>query len=830
MALSRLKKREPTFLELYFSPREVEIEPVLEDLTKVGVFDSESDGRRVLFGWSAVKPFGYKHIIVDLKAVLEGKKGGEEGLDALIKMLKDWVENYNILFAYNVVYDMGVLLLPFEKEIPHRNVFENVTVGVRYVLSHKDYKVVVERKKLFYVISLYENNELLGRTAVYDLMVYFSSSLKEAYDKFKDYIPEEYRLSDGDYQQWLKDKEERGKINDVSKVVNYNLLDVKVTAGLVHALKEIYDNKIAEIMGRNFKVSYTLPRLGLYAVTDGDLNVVKYPQEVLAGTDKAELYTALALSYRGGFFNSNALGEFRKVYKYDVNSMYPFFMSQVPRLEYIGADTRPEWGTFDLVCGFFANNTAVPIKIMNQSVVTQTTWGCFWGFEIEPKLLAEHLALDGISMPNPYPALRPLKVVKVFRFKYSPNVLPFRYAVREMYRLRKEFKAEGSPLEKSIKIIMNSSYGKFGELRFINPANERLEVASLITAMGRVYINSVLPREEVVTYLTDSIVAKRPLPSDVVGEELGQFKDETPQDYEVFLNYNNGIYAFMGGTEEVFHTRGFSPHDNNSKRPYYFARKFFTQYRKLLRQVRTPYEIVLPAKKFVMVKSQETIEFDDRKEIVPILGLLKTTEVDVRGVNSKMVYAPFNAEYQSWGKIIPTPFHAVLWKVFVDKGVRKMVFHSHIEPLRSNEIYLDESTLDLFKGRTSAWNLMKVLYGEDHELQRDFISDDEHYVLLFKPPRNLIAFMAYWSFVKPPFRLFKAKGKQAQIPTELINIEYYFPEAEEIPIAEEEKVKPSEEVTTPEEEKVSEEEEEYQSLLDKIEEEDVDDLTNSPSE
>jgi hypothetical protein len=762
------QERPLTFLESYFSPRSVEINPVLDNPSGVFVFDIESDGDRYLVGYSGITNFSYHAEIV----------ADEQDLEVLFSK---WLAlGYRFGFAYNLKYDLPALLM-YARKYSYSHAIRNL--GEFYFT--KNFEIV--RKKLFFeVMRKPTHGEQTGKILFYDLLQYYQTSLEKAYKAFKDVIPSMFKLTEEEKKIWEEDKKKRGSISDVTDadVRYYNSLDVKVTAGLVHVAGENI-RRLSKVIRRSISMGVTLPLTAEYAISD-NLSMVDY--RALDKHDMGDLYTALAISYRGGFFNSPKLGAFYgNLYKYDVNSMYPFMMTLIPTLTYKGRIDHPTEdmidSPFDLLCGQFHGNTAVPIKVMKQSLVLDHTFGCFWAFEFQPIRFAEWIyeaTGNQFVLPMPYDSLKIDHLYTIFKFEPGKQ-FPLRDPINRIYTERLNQKKGLSPYEKVLKIIMNSSYGKYGEMVYINPSKERLEYASLITAMGRTFINSLVPRDKVITYLTDSIVSIEPLPQEIVGDKLGQLKEETPDFFEVFLNVNNGIYSFMKDRNplgEFSHTRGFAKTLGNEN----VAQKFFRDYLDIVETAHSPYEIKIETKKSVMVRTSYMndvltkngnyveVSTDDLPSR-GIKGRLVAIPTQVKGFNMKYVYSPFH-NMVSEGTIIKDYFTSfLLHALFLlrDRGV----FGTHVKvtPIvkeRRNEVDIECKSIDYFRlSLPDAWNVMKILCGEDHPVDRQVslsaiqsfstLNEKNEMVralpLIHPPKRNFITNTAYLQMIRPAYKM-----------------------------------------------------------------------------
>jgi hypothetical protein len=766
------KEHKSTFLESYFSPRSIELRPVLENPSGVFVFDIESDGEKYLVGYSGITTNVYHADIVE----------DEQSLEVLFSK---WLAlGYRFGYAFNLKYDLPALLM-FARKYNYSHAVRNLG---EFFLT-RNYEIV--RKKLFFeVVRKPTHGEQAGKILFYDLLQFYQTSLEKAYKAFKGSVPSAFKLTDEEMKVWEQEKKKRGSITDVtdSDVRFYNSLDVKVTAGLVW-VADMNVKKLSKIVGKQVTMGATLPLTAEYIISD-NLSMVDYRS--LDEHDRGDLYTALAMSYRGGFFNSPKLGVFHgDLYKYDVNSMYPFMMALLPNLTYKKRIDHPTEdkidSPFDLVCGQFSKNTAVPIKVLKQSLVLDHTFGCFWAFEIQPVRLAEwvYKATDNqFVLPMPYDSLKIDHLYSLFKFQ-PDNKYPLRNVINNIYNKRLESKRHLSPYEKVLKIFMNSSYGKYGEMVFVNPEKERLEFASLITAMGRVFINSLLPRDKIITYLTDSIVSTEPLPEEIVGEKLGQLKDETPDEFDQFVNVNNGIYSFMkdrNPLQDYTHTRGFTKTLGNE----FVAQKFFRDYLDILEDATTPYQIKIETKKSVMVRStymNDTLikngnYVEVSSEDLPsrgIKGRLVALQTQVKGFNTKYIYSPFK-DGVSEGTIIKDYFTSFLLHAFFNlresKHYRTLLKVVPAIKERRNEVDIECQSIDYFRlSLPDAWNVMKILCGEDHPVEKQLsllaiqsfsvLNDKNEMVraipMIHPPKSNFIKNSAYLQMIRPAYKFHYVK-------------------------------------------------------------------------
>jgi len=181
------------------------------------------------------------------------------------------------------------------------------------------------------------------------------------------------------------------------------------------------------------------------------------------------------------------------------------------------------------------------------------------------------------------------KILKVHKcYYYLKTCKPFNYFVTDLYAKRKKYKKENSPMEKVIKITMNSLYGKFGEKfrdkdnilpfdhtveelekfdfwefidekkQYIRIKNDRLPSphcipiwATYVTAYGRILLHDALVKTNAVYCDTDSLMTKTKCKNSL---ELGKLKLE--MFIEKGLIVKPKFYAVTSNKEEIIKIKG----------------------------------------------------------------------------------------------------------------------------------------------------------------------------------------------------------------------------------------------------------------------------------
>jgi len=260
-------------------------------------------------------------------------------------------------------------------------------------------------------------------------------------------------------------------------------------------------------------------------------------------------------SYFGGRFEILKRGFIGKAYLYDINSAYPYALTNFPDV------TKGRWVKrktihTDSKLGFFKILADVPdckyvppFPFRVNSIIFPS--GKFQTYVT----LAELQACDN---PKYY------KILESYQFISKSENYPYKNFVEDLYQKRLQLKQNNSPLEKPIKIILNSIYGKTGQKingRIGNLFNPVL--FAFITGYTRAqlykFIQNYQIERDIVAFATDSVCCTRKL--SLNSTKLGEFSFDNEADDVFYLQ--NGFYRFnekwkqrgLGnlGTKEIEH-------------------------------------------------------------------------------------------------------------------------------------------------------------------------------------------------------------------------------------------------------------------------------------
>lgn len=248
-------------------------------------------------------------------------------------------------------------------------------------------------------------------------------------------------------------------------------------------------------------------------------------------------------SFYGGRFELVVRGHIGECYLYDINSAYPFALTTIPDI------TNGKWISSKKInpkakLGFFYILAKVSdsVKIAPFPFIKKNRTICYPSGKFKT-----YVTLDELNAVTGDPRTK-YTVLESYQFIPNKNCgYPFKKFIEEQYNRRMKLRKNSNPLERAIKIILNSIYGKTAQKtnrtmgNLFNPV-----IASCITGFARSQLYKFMRENnlenDVVAFATDSIAVRRKLPISDKNETLGEMKlDKTGFD-AYFLS--NGFYKF----------------------------------------------------------------------------------------------------------------------------------------------------------------------------------------------------------------------------------------------------------------------------------------------
>ena len=163
------------------------------------------------------------------------------------------------------------------------------------------------------------------------------------------------------------------------------------------------------------------------------------------------------LAYGGGLTMPFAVGDFRgtKIYKTDVNSMYPKIMRDSPMpTRFIGFAPHPSIEQLKEAIKYYAVIADVTLRPKTPFYRRRTQEGTIY---------PTYAFRTALCTPEVKEALKEDAILEVYQVALYKQDIIFDQYVKELYTLRKQYKIQGNVIyEKAVKKLLNSLYGKFG--------------------------------------------------------------------------------------------------------------------------------------------------------------------------------------------------------------------------------------------------------------------------------------------------------------------------------------------------------------------------------
>jgi hypothetical protein len=325
-----------------------------------------------------------------------------------------------------------------------------------------------------------------------DVFSFFTSSFIKAYEGLIGPVPEIISIGKANRSTFT--------IEEFDDVEKYWTVEIQMLRELAEELrKRLYDAgfKITSWYGPGALASYSMKHHGIKE----HMNVSEEPVR------KAARY-----GYAGGRFELFKVGRFAgPVYSLDINSAYPYAITQLPSLsegtwEYVeyGPGQIPKrlasFGIYHLrykIRGGFVKS-AGPLFHRDIKHNISYPWvneGWYWTPEVT----------EAIKLPG-------VEVIEGWEY-VGWQSYPFEY-IRDMFDLRRQWKDSGNPSQLALKLTMNSHYGKMAQRvgwdRETNriPPWHQLEWAGWTTSHTRASLFSIMrqiPWEHLIAVETDGI-------------------------------------------------------------------------------------------------------------------------------------------------------------------------------------------------------------------------------------------------------------------------------------------------------------------------------------
>lgn len=331
---------------------------------------------------------------------------------------------------------------------------------------------------------------------------FFQTSFMKVIDP-RGWPKEDYPITQEDYEIILEGKEKRSTARFDRDMVRYNVTENRALSLVMNHLNEGFVKAGVRLKKQQWFGPGQAAQAWLHNNCDHPSSAVNkvIPQEVIE---------AAIASYYGGWFEIYLHGHVTGVmYEYDINSAYPYSITQLPCLlhgKWVNRVSRKSQWSIEL-CRIVACTDvmgAMPCRSAQGAIFRPLdTIGWYWTHEIDAMVAA------GIA--------RRIKTGMVWSYEPCPCRPPMR-SVRGLYdeRIRLGPQGKNSPQGKALKLLYNSLYGKFAQSQGMPPFANAVW-ASLIPSLTRTQIVQAIgshPRgiESLAMVATDGVYFREPHP------------------------------------------------------------------------------------------------------------------------------------------------------------------------------------------------------------------------------------------------------------------------------------------------------------------------------
>jgi hypothetical protein len=450
---------------------------------------------------------------------------------------KKYHDSWN--FFYNLGYDAEVILKLLGSEL---KIYKNTK---ELVFNYNKYKITYIPEKCLRISKGHHN------VSFYDIAQFYNkSSLSNAYEK---------NIGKLDFK-YLEMKDKRVEFSpryynrNKKKIQNYCIQDCILTKQLSEKWINLFNSAFGFHPKKWFSSGYLAEKVLIN-------NKIFFPK---FDSIHYKIQDLAFRSYFGGRFDMQKRGYIGTAHLYDINSAYPYALSKIPDLsngkwvqqKSIHKDAK--MGFFHILADIPDEKYVAPFPFRTKNTIIFPV-GKFETYVTLPELQACESS----------------KLYKILdSYQFIPNSInhPYKEFIESLYEKRLKLKKEQNQLQLPLKIILNSIYGKTGQVinnkigNLFNPV-----IFSHITGFARAQLYSFIQKhgieKEMVAFATDSICTTKKL--DIDSTDLGDFSYEGESHDTFFLQ--NGFYRFQEkwkqrglgnlGKNEIEHLKTFEKDD-----------------------------------------------------------------------------------------------------------------------------------------------------------------------------------------------------------------------------------------------------------------------------
>ncbi|MBM2819831.1 MAG: Type polymerase [Nitrosarchaeum sp.] len=441
-----------------------------------------------------------------------------------------------MVFFYNLGYDAECILKLLPESILKSYKWKN-----DLDFHYNGYRIhYIDRKKL----TISKGNHSVN---CYDIAQYYDG--KSLLDAYSEYIK---KPLDPKYLEMKKKRDiftlfyySRHKNEVRDYCISDCILTKELAENWIKILYEVFEFFPANMISSGYLAEKVLINNGIDVPL---FNEIQYEVQELARR-----------AFCGGRFELIQRGFIGLCYIYDINSAYPYALSTIPDI------TNGRW-----VCGkkihakaklgffFILADIDDSVKIAPFPFIKKNRTICYPAGKFKT-----YVTLDELKSVEGDPRIK-YTILESWQFIPNKNCgYPFKEFIEKQYEKRLKLKKEGNQLERAIKIILNSIYGKTVQTKPHKTMGNMFNqvIGSYITGFARAelykFVRKYNLENHVVAFATDSIAVRTKI-LNLNSEKLGEMKLDKDADDVIFLS--NGFYLFNG----VWKKRGIG-YDNEKK-------------------------------------------------------------------------------------------------------------------------------------------------------------------------------------------------------------------------------------------------------------------------
>jgi len=414
-----------------------------------------------------------------------------------------------------------------------RSLYENGTT-IEYFNGDRFHIRVMPRKLM--QITRWQGGKKDSLT-IYDVFGFFQTSFVKTLIDWQVATPEE--LED---MATMKGKRDSFTVEDMVAIRSYNESEIVYLVKLVQKLRDALDT-----------CGMYIPSWHGAGAIAGQLMKEHGVKRHIIQTWEEPLETAIKTAYFGGRIQLLQSGMFPHIYAHDIVSAYPSAHVELPsllgaRLTHVDKWYDVKWSLWRVSWRLKDNTPIQPFPLRENGNIYYEQCGTGWYWYPEVAAALEHFG-DAITIHEGY----------VFR---TTDETPFNY-IRELFLLRKAYKAAGNAAEKPLKLGYNSHYGKHAQHSERGatalPTYQCYWYAGYITSVCRSRILDICMRNPraVIAIATDGVFATEKLTYfEREGSNLGEWE---VNEHENFFIVQPGLYRYEDNGTVKTKTRGLHP-------------------------------------------------------------------------------------------------------------------------------------------------------------------------------------------------------------------------------------------------------------------------------